>query len=232
MPRPSEGAMGVRTPSCCPHGAGAGRGAHPLQAGQLPQPGGVPCPQEVRPSPLFLLACQRGPGSVPPWLMVTRRPSASSCACRTRNAPPARSAACGTAAGRASPLCGVRSSPQPATSWVPAARGHRAGLAAAAGLAWRGPRGAQGGGMPGAPIPQGGSTHPALTASSASSRHSLALAGKGCTRSCCFGAAPHPAAIAPLWVSKEVLLPAVPATPCPSLRRTLHTAGKMAPALL
>ncbi|XP_029865575.1 lysine-rich arabinogalactan protein 19-like isoform X2 [Aquila chrysaetos chrysaetos] len=45
--------------------------------------------------------------------------------------------------------------------------------------------------------------------------HSLAPAGKGYTRSCCFGATPHPAAIAPLWVSKEVLLPAVPATPVP-----------------
>ncbi|KAM6243177.1 uncharacterized protein M6G45_011497 [Spheniscus humboldti] len=54
--------------------------------------------------------------------------------------------------------------------------------------------------------------------------HSLALARKGCTRSCCFGATPHPTATAPLWVSKEVLPPAVPTGP-----RARPCAGPSAP---
>lgn len=186
----------------------AGKAAPPPRRGALPTRGETLTP--------LSLGVPARPGLCPP---VADGDQAAEClllCLQDKECPPGQKC-CLRGCGRACvpPLRG-KAPPQPATSWVPAARGHRAGLtAAAAGPAWRGLRGAQGGGTPVAPIPQGGSTHPALAPSSVSSRHSLALAGKGCTRSCCFGAAPQPAAIAPLWVSKEVLLPAAPATPAP-----------------
>lgn len=85
--------------------------------------------------------------------MVTGQPSATSCACRTRIAPPVRSAACATAAGHASLRCGVRH--PPAFHLLGrSSPGHHT----AAGPDWRGPReagGHQGGGASGVPSPSG-----------------------------------------------------------------------------
>ncbi|KAM4762634.1 uncharacterized protein ACIQIH_015637 [Cyanocitta cristata] len=63
------------------------------------------------------------------------------------------------------------------------------------GPAWRGQSGIQGVSTTGPPIP-----HPpsSLTPSLASSRYSVAVARKGCTRSCHFRLIPHPTAIAPM----------------------------------
>lgn len=182
----------------------------------------MPSP-EVSPSPLSLHMCQHIPGSVPLWLMVTGQPGASSCACRTGIVPPSRSAACEAAAGPASPPCKVRlplRPPGPATLGTTQ-------VSPCCGSSLERTKSGPGWEHPMAPIAQDRRTHPALPTPSISSRHSLALAGKGCNRSW----VPEPLSSHPVGEQRAA---AAPSTHCPSFVPApgpLHC-QPIAPALL
>lgn len=118
------------TPSLLPFRPPGALGAAPHPAPHPAPPGGEGLTPLGRaaPSPAPSACPQPGRGSAPPQPPVSEQASASRCACRTRTAPPATSAACGTAAGRASPCCRVRPAPNPARRHGAApAAWHRAG---------------------------------------------------------------------------------------------------------
>lgn len=123
---PTQGVVRTWGPICCPMGQELGKGLTLCSQGSSPSPEGCPARRGEPLTPPSLHMCQCGPGSARSRRMVTRQPSAFSCACRTGIVPPARNAACEAVAAPAPPHCRVRP-PSPASSWVPQAM-HCTGL--------------------------------------------------------------------------------------------------------
>lgn len=158
-----------------------GEGLPLCRQGSSPSPRGV-LSAEVSPSPAISPHVPVRPGLCPPMADSDRAATCLLLCLQDRDCPPGQKCclqSCGR--GCVPPLRGK--TPPPATPGVPAAARSTRRSHPAAGPAW-GPRGAQGGGTQGTPIPRGGSTHLALTASPISPRHSLVPAVSGCSRSC------------------------------------------------
>lgn len=185
-PRGTVGSWGL---SCSPMG-------HELNEELTPAGRAAPPPWRgaLSPSPFLSLHVPAWPGLCPPAAEI-RQPSASSCACRT-----------GTVA--LSPLLAAALQPD----LHPPTVGYSPLQTAASWVQPGGDRGSQGGSTTGCPIPQRRSTEaPSLTTSLASSRYSIAMARRGCTRSCHFRVILHPTAIAPMaeqrcWCTPHLFL--------------------------